>query len=110
MRMPYCSECTIGEGDGRARAMSARQRTARAIVGIGWLALARAFLNIPFPALAWPLSTAGAWLGASHLIASLTAYPDCPELGAIPSLVGRRYISSRCGPWERLDRWLEPRS
>ena len=87
MKMPYCSECTIGEDTSPSYEITNRQRIARAVVGVGWLVLAWAFLHGPVPALAWPLTLATAWLGISHLVAGWIAYPDCPELGAIATLV-----------------------
>ncbi len=109
MKMAYCSKCTIGEDTGPSHLITSRQRVARAVVGVGCLALAWFFLLIPAPAIAWPLAIAAAWFGASHVVAGWISYPDCPELGAIASMVSRRYIQTRCGSWERLDHWLEPR-
>ena len=110
MKMPYCSECTIGEDAGPSHAITNRQRVARAIVGVTCLALAWTFLYVPVPAIAWLLAIIAAWFGISHLVAGGIAYPGCPELGAIASLISRRYVRTRCGPWERLDQWLAPRS
>jgi hypothetical protein len=107
MKMPYCSECTIGEDAAPSHAITNRQRVARAVAGAGGLALAWAGLRVPVPAIAWPLAVTAAWFGLSHLVAGWTAYPDCPELGAIVTLVSRRYIRTRCGPWRRLDQWME---
>ena len=108
--MPYCSECTIAEDAGPSHLITTRQRVARAIAGVIWLALAWASLYVPVPAIAWPLAITAAWFGISHLVAASIAYPDCPELGAVATLVTRRYIRTRCGPWARFDHWLEPRS
>jgi hypothetical protein len=47
MKMPYCSACTIGEDAGPSHAITNRQRVARAVAGITWLALAWAFLGGP---------------------------------------------------------------
>jgi hypothetical protein len=110
MKMPYCSQCTIGEDAGPSHVITSRQRLARAAAGVSWLALAWAFLAVPAQVIAWPLAVTAAWFGISHVVAGCIAYPDCPELGAIASLVSRRYIRTRCGPWVRLDQWLEPRS
>ena len=110
MKMPYCSECTLGESAGPSHAISSRQRFARAIVGLGWLIVAWGSLHVPVPAIAWPLALAAGWFGLSHIVAGWIGYPDCPELGAIATLVSRRYIPTRCGPWVALDRWLESRS
>jgi len=110
VKMPYCSECTIGEGDGPSHAITNRQRIVRAVIGVTLVALVPAFLYVPVPALAWLLAITAAWFGISHIVAACIAYPDCPELGAIATLVSRRYIRTRCGPWARLDQWLEQRS
>jgi len=110
MKMPYCAECTIGENAGPSHAITNRQRLARVVVGVICFALGWAFLRIPVPAIAWPLAITAGWFGISHLIAACIAYPDCPELGAIATLVSRRYVRTRCGPWTRLDQWLGPRS
>jgi hypothetical protein len=106
MKMPYCSGCTIGEEAGPSRSITNRQRLARGVVGIGWLALAWVFLRISIHAIAWPLTIFAAWFGISHLVAGWIAYPDCPELGAIATLISRRYIRTRCAPWARIDQWL----
>jgi hypothetical protein len=110
MRMAYCSKCTIGEDAGPSHPITSRQRMARAVAGVGWLALAWVFLRIQAPGIAWPLAIVAAWFGLSHVVAGVFGYPDCPELGAIASVLGRRYIPTRCGPWARVDHWLEPRS
>ena len=110
MKMPYCSECAIGEDRGPSHVIGQRQRMARAVAGVGCLALACAFLYVPVQALAWPLASIAVWFGISHLVAGWTGYPDCPELGAVASLLSRRYVRTRCGPWARMDRWLEPRA
>ncbi len=99
MKMPYCSQCTIDEEAGPSHAITTRQRVARAVAGAVWLALAWAFLRVPVPAIAWPLAIIAGWFGISHLAAACIAYADCPELGAIATLVSRRYIRTRCGPW-----------
>ena len=77
-----------------------RSRGVRATAGLVFLALA---VWMPL----WPLSIMAAWFGASHLLAAAMGYRGCPELGAIPSFVLRRRVSTECKPWERLDRWLE---
>jgi hypothetical protein len=110
MKMAYCSKCTIGEDANPSHVVTIRQRLARVVAGVGWLALAGAFLRVPVPAIAWPLALMAAWFGISHIVAGWIGYPDCPELGAIASVVRRRYIPTRCGPWVTIDRWLEHRS
>jgi hypothetical protein len=110
MKMPYCSKCTIAEDTVPSHAITSRQRLARVIVGLGWLTLAWVFLRVPVRAIAWPTAIIAGWFGASHVVAGWIGYPDCPELGAIASVLSRRYIPTRCGPWVALDRWLEPRN
>jgi hypothetical protein len=110
MKMPYCSTCTIGESGGSSNRITIRQRVARVVVGVGWLMLAWVWLHISIPAVAWTLAVVAVSFGISHVVAAWTAYPGCPELGAIASLVSRRYVGTRCGPWERVDKWLEPGS
>ena len=110
MKMPYCDECTIGEDAGPSHPLTNSQRAARAVAGVILLALAWTFLRVPLPAIAWPLAIIAAWFGISHLVAAWIAYPDCPELGAIATLISRRYVRTRCGPWKRLDQWLEARN
>jgi hypothetical protein len=111
MKMAYCSKCTIGEdAGGPSHAITSRQRVARAVAGVGWLALAWVLLRVPAPVIAWPLAIVAAWFGVSHIVAAWIGYPDCPELGAIASVIRRRYIQTRCGPWARIDHWLEPRT
>jgi hypothetical protein len=107
MKAPYCSECTINEAEAPSRVLRSRHRVARAIFGIGCLALAWAALLVPLAIVSWPLALIAGWLGVSHIVAAATGYADCPELGAIPSIVLRRYVWTRCGPWERMDRWLD---
>jgi hypothetical protein len=58
----------------------------------------------------WPAAVVPTWFGVSHLVAGVTGYRGCPELGAIPSVMLDRPVSTGCGPWERVDRWLEPDS
>jgi hypothetical protein len=110
MRMAYCSKCTIGEDAGPSHAITSHPRWTRAVAGVAWLVLACFFLRIPVLAVAWPLTIVAAWFGVSHVVAGWIGYPDCPELGALASLISRRYIPTRCGPWARIDHWLEPRS
>ena len=43
------------------------------------------------------------WFGATHAIAAATAYPGCPELGAVPSLLLGRNMKIGCGPWQWVD-------
>jgi hypothetical protein len=52
----------------------------------------------------WALAIPSLWLGLSHLVAAVTGYRGCPEIGAIPSLILGRRVMTQCAPWERLDR------
>lgn len=98
-RYGRCSLDTKAELPIRAR-LSAAQRAARAVAGLGFHALAIP-LGRRHPL--WPLSLLAHWFGASHLVASASGYQGCPELGAIPSLVLRRRVATECGPWEWID-------
>lgn len=102
-----CLRVTPGSAEEPA-ALGRRQRRARGIAGVLLLGLAAglAVLALTGWVLIWPITLLAAWFGASHLVAAVTGYYGCPELGAIPSLLARRHVSTSCGPWERLDRWL----
>lgn len=88
--------------------MSPRARVARAVAGIGFLAAIAALELLDFvPAdaiLHWAAAIVLAWFGVSHLVASVTRYQGCPELGAIPTLVLRRPVATNCDIWHRIDR------
>jgi len=86
----------------RSLTLSEPQRQARALAGLGFLALAWGVGRAP-RALSVPTALAAGWLGASHLVAAATRYDGCPELGAIPTLLLGRRVETRCGPWEKLD-------
>jgi hypothetical protein len=102
MNMRLCCMGSGGSDAGKdAPPLGLRPRGVRGTIGLVFLALAA---WIPL----WPLSVLTAWFGASHLVAAATGYRGCPEMGAIPSLVLRRRVSTVCKPWERLDQWLEP--
>ena len=102
MNMRLCCMSSVGSDAVKdAPPLGLRPRGVRGTIGLVFLALAA---WIPL----WPLSVLAAWFGASHLVAAVTGYRGCPELGAIPSLVLRRRVSTVCKPWERLDQWLEP--
>jgi hypothetical protein len=87
----------------RGAQLSPRQRLGRALAGLGFHALA---LPLARKQALRPVAVVAHWFGASHLVASLSGYPGCPELGAIPSLALRRRLATECGPWEWIDRRL----
>jgi hypothetical protein len=94
---------------GRARAVRATAGVL-IIAGIGLLYLWPVALlpKIGVPGfVAWAMAIPSLWLGLSHLVAAVTAYRGCPEVGAIPSLILRRHVITTCTPWERFDRRLE---
>lgn len=84
-------------------------RRARAAAGFGFLLLAGAMgtRHLPGRIALWPASLVPTWFGISHLVASVTGYQGCPELGAIPSVMLDRRVVTNCGPWQRIDRRLE---
>ena len=100
--------------------LSGGERRARAGAGLGFLALgaglvwggfalealAAGGLAILLCAVPCALAAVAGWFGLSHLVASVTGYKGCPELGAIPSLFRRHPIDTRCAPWDNLDRRL----
>lgn len=96
--------CDLSGGTG----MSRSARRARAAAGFGFLALAGAMSSRKAPGRValWPAALVPTWFGISHLVSSVTGYRGCPELGAIPSVMLARPVSTGCGPWERIDRWL----
>jgi len=96
-----CAGCGY-EGSESSRPLRARHRRSRAVAGALLGATALGCFALPRPA-ARPAALDLGWLGASHLVAAMTGYPGCPELGAIPSLVTGRRVATRCGPWERFD-------
>jgi hypothetical protein len=99
-----CPNCTLNQG----AAMTAPAQRARAVAGFGFLALAGAMSSRQAPGqiALWPAALVPTWFGISHLIASVTGYPGCPELGAIPSVMLARPVATRCGPWKKIDRRL----
>ncbi|HEX5374580.1 MAG TPA: hypothetical protein VFW48_00310 [Solirubrobacterales bacterium] len=86
--------------------MSRPERGARAVAGAGFLAIAGAMCSRKLPGriALWPASLVPTWFGISHLLAAVTGYRGCPELGASPSVMLDRQVATSCGPWERVDR------
>jgi hypothetical protein len=96
-----CAIDTRAPGAGGAP-LSSLQRLTPAVAGFVFHAVGLALSRRPVR----PIAAIAHWFGASHLVASATAYPGCPELGAIPSVVAGRPLVTDCGPWEAIDRRL----
>jgi len=92
--------------DAGSATMGRRARRVRAIAGVGFLALAGAMSSRQAPGRIslWPAALVPTWFGVAHLVASVTGYEGCPELGAIPSVMLDRHVVTGCGLWERIDR------
>jgi len=107
-----CVETGTGDGPScnlsQVAEMTRPARRARAATGFGFLAIAGALGSPQAPGRValWPLALVPTWFGISHLVASVTGYKGCPELGAIPSVMLARPVATSCGPWERIDRRL----
>lgn len=88
--------------------MGRPSRAIRAAAGVGFLVIAGALSSRQLPGgiALWPAALVPTWFGISHLVASMTGYSGCPELGAIPSVMLARPVATGCGPWERIDRRL----
>jgi hypothetical protein len=96
---------TGGQLEGFDR-LPASARATRLRMGLGFLLLSvlPAALALWGWALLWPLAFLAWWFAASFLVAATTGYRGCPEVGAIPSLLMRCDIPTRCRPMERIDR------
>ncbi len=84
-------------------------RRARAVAGLTFLLVAGGLAprRLPGDIALWPASLVPAWFGISHLVAGVTGYPGCPELGAIPSVILGRQVGTSCELWQRIDGWVE---
>jgi len=97
-------------GDGEVVALSAPMagtaRRARVLAGVAFLAAAGALgsRRLPGRIELWPVSLVPTWFGISHLVAGVTGYQGCPELGAIPSVMLGRPVGTVCEVWQRIDR------
>lgn len=92
-----------GDDNGEKHALNRGQRRARLVAGLVLVVIA---LALPWSAVGWiALALVLGWIGVSHVVAAMTAYPGCPELGAVPSLLLRRNVKMGCVPW----RWLDAR-
>ena len=99
------SDCAPA-GSAGSTPLGAGARKARAVFGLGALALSGALATrrLPGGITLWPAALVPAWFGISHLVAAQIGYRGCPELGAIPSVLQGRRVETACGPWERFDR------
>ena len=95
-----------------APTMGRRARWARFAAGAGFLALAGAMATrrLPGQVSLGPAAIVPTWFGVAHLVAGVTGYPGCPELGAIPSVMLDREVGTDCSTWQRIDRQIEPGS
>ena len=101
--------CPAAEGSPRqAAAISRPARRARAVAGLGFLVIAGALSTrrLPGRVALWPAALVPTWFGISHLVAAVTGYAGCPELGAIPSVMLGRPVATGCGPWQHIDQAL----
>lgn len=98
-----CSDAEDSSVDGVS--MSSTARRTRALAGLGFLALAGALSSRQLPGRIdlWPAALVPTWFGISHLVAGVTGYQGCPELGAIPSVMLDRQVRTACRPWQRID-------
>jgi hypothetical protein len=86
--------------------MGSNARRSRALAGLVFLAMAGglATRRLPRDIALWPASLIPTWFGVSHLVAAVTGYQGCPELGAIPSVMLGRTVETSCELWRRIDR------
>ena len=112
MKKVGCYKGLADDGSSEAQApLGGRARVARGmagllvIAGVGllylWPVALLPELGVPGFA-AWALAIPSLWLGVSHLVAAVTAYRGCPEIGAIPSLLLRRHVITSCTTKARL--------
>jgi hypothetical protein len=89
--------------------MARAARRSRAIAGLVFLLFAGALATrrLPGAIALWPVSLVPTWFGISHLVAGVTGYQGCPELGAIPSVMLGRPVGTSCERWRRIDRWVD---
>jgi hypothetical protein len=83
-------------------------RRARAVAGVMFLIVAGGLAprRLPGGIALWPASLVPTWFGISHLVAGVTGYAGCPELGAIPSVILGRPVGTTCELWRRIDGWV----
>lgn len=96
----YVGLCCYMEG-AEPRGLNRRQRWARLVAGLVLLVIAVA---LPWFGIGWIVpALAFGWFGTANVVAAATAYPGCPELGAVPSLLRRRNVKTGCAPWRWVD-------
>jgi hypothetical protein len=90
--------------------MSRTARRSRALAGVGFLVVAGALgtRRLPGRIALWPASLVPTWFGISHLVAGVTGYHGCPEIGAIPSVMLGRQVNTNCELWQSIDSWAAP--
>lgn len=99
--MPCC-----GGGADEWRPLNRRQRAARLIVGSVLLLFA---VVLPWSTtVSIAIAAILGWVGGTHVLSAAMAYPGCPELGAVPSLLLGRSVKTACVPWRWLDSRLRP--
>jgi len=98
-RSPGGCGCGFARTTTQAPPLDDDARRRRLRMGLAMLALAAVLAaGACHSWLLWPPAAVAGWFAASFLVAAATRYPGCPELGAIPSLLLRRRINTRCGP------------
>jgi hypothetical protein len=90
--------------------MGRTARRSRALAGLGFLVVAGALgtRRLPGRIALWPASLVPTWFGISHLVAGVTGYHGCPEIGAIPSVMLGRQVNTNCELWQSIDSWVDP--
>jgi hypothetical protein len=98
-----CSEDPMSTESGASMGRAARW--SRALAGMGFLAIAGmlATRRLPGRIALWPTSLVPTWFGISHLVAGVTGYHGCPEIGAIPSVMLGRQVTTNCELWQSID-------
>ncbi|HXN37238.1 MAG TPA: hypothetical protein VN892_04315 [Solirubrobacteraceae bacterium] len=102
-----CSEDPMSMASRASMGRAARR--SRALAGMGFLAIAGALATrrLPGRIALWPTSLVPTWFGISHLVAGVTGYHGCPEIGAIPSVMLGRQVKSNCELWQNIDSWVD---
>jgi hypothetical protein len=101
--------CSEGGAIELQASMGRAARRSRATAGLAFLAIGGVLgsRRLPGRIALWPASIVPTWFGISHLVAGVTGYEGCPELGAIPSVMLGRPVGSSCELWQRIDKWID---